>query len=247
MKEKSQQHSPPVIDGRLREQLIHDYSHLVAFFARKIAKKLPSHVHLDDLISAGFIGLMDAIAKFDAARDNHFKTYAEYRIRGAILDELRAQDLVPRSLRDREKRLERERTNLEKRLGRKVASSELAESLGLSLIEFHKLFALVGALHDINRVSAYEGDRVGAEQLVARQGDVEANLEFQSVKASLAQSILTLTEKMRLVLSLYYHEGLNYKEIGRVLQVSESRVSQIHSQAVIQLRKILSPDVKPFS
>lgn len=228
------------LDGKLREQLIHDYSHLVAFCARSIAAKLPSHVHLDDLISAGFIGLMDAIVKFDAARDNHFKTYAEYRIRGAILDELRSQDVVPRSVRDREKRLERARSHLERQLGRPATSSELAAALGLPLAEFHELVAVVGGWRRDSRGGADEVDRLGASLLGGHEDDAETQLAFAAVKARLAQAIATLAERMRLVLNLYYHEGLTYKEIGRVLEVSESRVSQIHSQAMRQLRTLLS-------
>src|SRR6478672_3820555 len=123
------------VDGKLRDQLIMDYAPLIRFVAQRIAARLPSNIDIDDLISAGVIGLMDAIEKYDPSRDNKFKTYAEFRIRGAILDELRAQDWVPRSVRDKAKMLDRMYAELEQRFGRTVSDQELSNALGMNMEE----------------------------------------------------------------------------------------------------------------
>ena len=134
------------IDGRLRDQLILDYAPIIRFVAQRIAARLPSNIDIDDLISAGVIGLMDAIEKYDPSRDNKFKTYAEFRIRGAILDELRSQDWVPRSVRDKAKRIERTYAALEQKLGRPASDKEVSEELGLSMEEFYDLISKVKAV-----------------------------------------------------------------------------------------------------
>src|SRR6478672_6812031 len=127
------------VDGKLRDQLIMDYAPLIRFVAQRIAARLPSNIDIDDLISAGVIGLMDAIEKYDPTRDNKFKTYAEFRIRGAILDELRAQDWVPRSVRDKAKMLDRALIELETQLGRNASEEEIAGKLGMPLDDYHDL------------------------------------------------------------------------------------------------------------
>ena len=131
------------VDGKLRDQLIMDYAPLIRFVSQRIAARLPSNIEIDDLISAGVIGLMDAIEKYDPSRDNKFKTYAEFRIRGAILDELRSQDWVPRSVRDKAKKIERTYAELEQKYGRTITDAELSDALGMDLEAYHELVSKV--------------------------------------------------------------------------------------------------------
>ena len=134
------------VDGKLRDQLIMDYAALIRFVAQRIASRLPSNIDIDDLISAGVIGLMDAIEKYDPSRDNKFKTYAEFRIRGAILDELRSQDWVPRSVRDKAKKIEKMYLKLEQELGRTVTDTEISGAMGINLEEYYEMIARVKAV-----------------------------------------------------------------------------------------------------
>ena len=131
------------VDGKLRDQLIMDYAPLIRFVAQRIAARLPSNIDIDDLISAGVIGLMDAIEKYDPSRDNKFKTYAEFRIRGAILDELRSQDWVPRSVRDKAKKIERAYAELEQKFGRAVTDQEVSKALGIGIDEYYEMSSKV--------------------------------------------------------------------------------------------------------
>ncbi|MFN9065764.1 MAG: sigma-70 family RNA polymerase sigma factor, partial [Bdellovibrionales bacterium] len=136
---KKYKEDPRKLTSRQKDELISEYSPLIKFIAQKIAVRLPSNIELDDLISAGVIGLMDAIEKYDPTRDNKFKTYAEFRVRGAILDELRSQDWVPRSIRDKAKILDKTMINLEQELGRSPSDEEVAKALQVSIEEFHEL------------------------------------------------------------------------------------------------------------
>ncbi len=222
-----------------------EYAPLIKFIAQKIAVRLPANIELDDLISAGVIGLMDAIEKYDPTRDNTFKTYAEFRIRGAILDELRSQDWVPRSVRDKAKLIDRTTVQLEQELGRTPADEEIAQKLNVTLEEFHDLANQVRpvslvSMDDLTTFS--NGDKKSIVNIL--EGTKFANplttLGMKTVKDVVTKAIEELPEKQRLVLSLYYYEDLNLKEIGRVLRVTESRVSQLHAQAVSRLRAKLS-------
>jgi len=225
-----------------RETLIVEYGNLIKFIAQKIASRLPSNIELDDLISSGVIGLMDAIDKYDSARDNKFKTYAEFRIRGAILDELRAQDWVPRSVREKAKILERCYRRIEQDKGRQATDDEVAKDLGVSHEEFHDM------LNEVRSVSLLSYDDLGNlsnsdKRALHGFGETGSRVPtpFSEVgvahlKRIVATAIEDLPEKQRLVLSLYYYEDLNLKEIGRVLDVTESRVSQLHSQAILKLK-----------
>ncbi len=229
------------VDGKLRDQLIMDYAPLIRFVAQRIAARLPANIDINDLISAGVIGLMDAIEKYDPARDNKFKTYAEFRIRGAILDELRSQDWVPRSVRDKAKQIERAYADLEQRLGRQVSDMELSEELGMSLEDYYELIAKVKAVTmlSIDELSGpYNNDRRSLLDTIENFNSKNpfAQLKNQNVRNVLMKHIDELPEKQRLVLSLYYYEDLNLKEIGQILDVTESRVSQLHTQAVIRLK-----------
>jgi RNA polymerase sigma factor for flagellar operon FliA len=229
------------VDGKLREQLIQDYASLVRFVAQRIASRLPSNVDLEDLISSGVIGLMDAIDKYDPTRENKFKTYAEFRIRGAILDELRGQDWVPRSARDKAKMIDRTVQELEQRLGRKPNEEEIAISLGLTLDDYQDMQARVNntVILSIDELSGpSQSDK---RSLLDSIENINSKNPFVQLKNQASSDIIRrnideLPDKQKLVLQLYYYEELNLKEIGRILDVTESRVSQLHTQAVIRLR-----------
>lgn len=234
------------VDGKLRDQLITDYAPLIRFVAQRIAARLPSNIDIDDLISAGVIGLMDAIEKYDPSRDNKFKTYAEFRIRGAILDELRSQDWVPRSVRDKAKKIERTFSELEQKLGRTVSDEEVSEALGVELGEYYEIMAKVRAvtLLSIDELSGPNyHDKKSLLECLENVGSKNpfTQLKSKGVRELLVKNIEELPEKQKLVLSLYYYEDLNLKEIGKILEVTESRVSQLHTQAVEKLRARLKP------
>jgi RNA polymerase sigma factor for flagellar operon FliA len=225
-----------------RDKLIVEYGGLIKFIAQKIAARLPSNIELDDLISSGVIGLMDAIDKYDSSRDNKFKTYAEFRIRGAILDELRSQDWVPRSIREKAKVLERAYSKIEQAKGRQATDDEVCIELGMTTEQYHEM------LNEVRSVSLLSYDdltNLSNADKRTLHGNGEAGSKVPTpfsevsvahLKKLVAEAIEDLPEKQRLVLSLYYYEDLNLKEIGRVLDVTESRVSQLHSQAILKLK-----------
>jgi RNA polymerase sigma factor for flagellar operon FliA len=234
------------VDGKLRDQLIMDYAPLIRFVAQRIAARLPSNIDIDDLISAGVIGLMDAIEKYDPSRDNKFKTYAEFRIRGAILDELRSQDWVPRSVRDKAKRIEKTYAELEQKFGRAVTDAEISGALGINLDEYYEMVAKVKSvtLLSIDEISGPgQQDRKSLLECLENVNSKNpfTQLKSKGVRDLLIKNIEELPEKQKLVLSLYYYEDLNLKEIGKILEVTESRVSQLHTQAVEKLRSRLKP------
>ena len=232
---------PQKLTPRQKDTLIMEYAPLIKFIAQKIAVRLPSHIELDDLISSGVIGLMDAIEKYDPKRDNKFKTYAEFRIRGAILDELRAQDWVPRSVRDKAKLLDKTIVELESTLGRTATDEEVAEKLSLSLDEFYDLVNQVRPVSVLSIDEANTFSNVDKMSILNLLESCKINnplnqLKLKSVKQTVTKAIEELPERQRLVLSLYYYEDLNLKEIWKVLRVTESRVSQLHAQAITRLR-----------
>lgn len=242
---KKYKEEPTRLNPKEREELIREYTPLIKFIAQKIAVRLPSNIELDDLISSGVIGLMDAIEKYDPTRDNKFKTYAEFRIRGAILDELRAQDWVPRSVRDKAKLLDKTVADLEAAMGRQATDEEVASKLNMTLDEF---FELVNQVRPVSVLSIDEiasFSNVDKKSLMSLLEDVKVanpyiQLNLKSVKDVITGAIEELPERQRLVLSLYYYEDLNLKEIGKVLRVTESRVSQLHAQAISRLRQKLT-------
>jgi RNA polymerase sigma factor for flagellar operon FliA len=225
-----------------RERLVVEYAPLIKYIAQKIAARLPANIELDDLMSSGVIGLMDAIEKYDASRDNKFKTYAEFRIRGAILDELRAQDWVPRSVREKAKILERCYAKIEQTKGRQATDEEICSELGINQEEFHDMLNQVRSVSllsydDLSSFSKADKRSLhGYSDAGPKAPTPFSEVNVASVKKIIAEAIGDLPEKQRLVLSLYYYEDLNLKEIGRVLDVTESRVSQLHTQAILRLK-----------
>ncbi len=234
-----------------REEIIREYAPLIKFIAQKIAARLPANIELDDLISAGVIGLMDAIEKYDPTRDNKFKTYAEFRVRGAILDELRSQDWVPRSVREKSKLLERTYSKLENEKGRPPSDEEICEDLNVSQDEYYSMLNQVRSVsllsyEDLSTFSKTDKRLAMGGGENSKNSNPFAEVNTATLKQMIAGAIKDLPEKQRLVLSLYYYEDLNLKEIGRVLDVTESRVSQLHTQAILKLRSKLKHNFDDF-
>ncbi len=225
-----------------RDRLVLEYAPLIKYIAQKIAARLPANIELDDLISSGVIGLMDAIEKYDSSRDNKFKTYAEFRIRGAILDELRAQDWVPRSVREKAKQLERCYARIEQEKGRQATDEEVCSALGISQDEYHDMLNQVRSVSlvsfdDVSSFSKADKRSLhGFGEAGSKSPTPFSEVNVAALKRMISEAIHDLPEKQRLVLSLYYYEDLNLKEIGRVLDVTESRVSQLHTQAILRLK-----------
>jgi RNA polymerase sigma factor for flagellar operon FliA len=224
-----------------RDRLILHYAPLVKYVASRVAVGLPQNVDQSDLVSYGVFGLIDAIEKFDPARGFKFETYAIARIKGAILDELRAIDWVPRSVRAKARTLEKAYQKLESTLHRTPTDAELAAELGLTDAELARTLtqissAGVAALDEV--VSGMErGDSATLGDTIADVSEGPPGMfEHEEMKMILANSISALPEREKIVLSLYYYEGMTLAEIGRVLGVTESRVCQIHTKAVIHLR-----------
>ncbi len=234
------------IPPSLRDHLVLEHTSLIRYIVNRIAVRLPSHIDLDDLHNTGVIGLMDAIEKYDPDKNCKFKTYAEFRIKGAILDQLRSLDWVPRSVRQKSRRLERAYGEVEQRLGRSASEEEVADSLGLQLDKFHELLNQVRGISLVNleeiRGTNSDGDRTGNFADIVEDVHSEnpfASLKLNEMKHVVADTIGTLPEKERLVVSLYYYEDLNMKEIGGILGITESRVCQIHTKAMLRLRSKL--------
>ena len=228
-----------------RDQLIIRYAPWVKFIALRMAAKLPSHIQAEDLISAGIVGLIDALDKFNPAREVQFKTYAQIRIQGAMKDELRALDWASRSMRQKVKRLEHTYALLEQQLGRPASSEEVADSLGIKMDEFEEMLddvkgtSLV-SLEELGQGPASEDKTNLMEALLTREDqDPLEVLNLQDLKKALSLAIVELPEKEQLVLSLYYFEELTMKEVGKVLNLTESRISQLHTQTVLRLRSKL--------
>ena len=226
-----------------REEIVHKYLHLVKYVAGRISVNLPPNVEINDLINDGILGLIDAIEKYDDARGVKFETYAITRINGAILDALRSLDWVPRAVRQRARELERVYQDLETEFGRAPTDDEVAERMGLTRKEFDQVVqrvrgtAVLSLEEFLPNEKGYEIPLV--DTLRDEGHDVTSEVETREVKAELVQAVENLPPQERTVIKLYYFEGQTLKEIKGALGVSESRVSQIHAQAVIHLRQRL--------
>jgi len=222
--------------------LILHYAPLVKYVASRVATGLPASVDQADLVSYGMFGLIDALQKFEPLRGNKFETYAIPRIRGAIIDELRAMDWVPRSVRFKQREIEKALTDLESMLKRQPTEKELSERLGMSMHELHEVitqisFVSVLALDETVSVGADRGEKVSLVDTLADKGfDPSTGVESQETRGLLAAAINELSEREKIVVTLYYFEGLTLAEIGGILGVTESRVCQIHTKAVGVLR-----------
>ncbi len=223
-----------------RQELIVKYTPLIKYIANRIAIRLPSHIDIEDIVNTGVLGLMDAIEKFDPTRGVKFETYAEFRIKGAILDELRALDWVPRSVRKIATWLDTANAALEKKLGRPAYDEELAEAMDIEVDKLHELLSRAGGISLLSLemvINKNDGKRPLMDFLSAKddQNPVES-MKLEEMRDIVADCIELLPEKEKLVVSLYYYDELTMKEIGSVLKLTESRVSQIHTKAVMRLR-----------
>jgi RNA polymerase sigma factor for flagellar operon FliA len=228
---------------QLRERLILHYSPLVKYVAGRVGVGLPPNIEQADLVSYGIFGLIDAINKFDIERAIKFETYAISRIKGAIIDELRAIDWIPRSVRYKAREVEKAYAALEARLHRTPTESEVAEELGIPLEDLHQIFSQVSfvnviALDELLNVGGERGDKLSLVDTLedTKAEDPVAAFETEETKYLLARAINTLPEREKIVVTLYYYEGLTLAEIGQVLGVTESRICQMHTKAVLQLR-----------
>ncbi len=229
--------------GSLRERLILHYSPLVKYVAGRVGVGLPPNIEQADLVSYGIFGLIDAIEKFDLERAIKFETYAISRIRGAIIDELRAIDWIPRSVRFKAREVEKAYASLEAQLHRTPSEAEVAAEMGIGLDDLHQIFSQVSfvnvvALDELLSVGGEKGDKLSLVDTLEDHKAEDPVLAFESeeTKYLLAKAINTLPEREKIVVTLYYYEGLTLAEIGQVLGVTESRICQMHTKAVLQLR-----------
>jgi RNA polymerase sigma factor FliA len=234
-------------DARARDAIINQYAYLVKITAGRVVSSLPPSLERDDLVSAGVVGLIKAVDQFDTGRQVKFETYAIALIRGAILEMLREEDWVPRSVRERVKLLERTYLAMETALGRPPSEHEVARELNMSLEEFNKLLVDTGRTNLLSLDEVLIGTE-GNEKLVLsdvlhdESASPSSEVEGREMKRSLGVAIDRLPERERLVIALYYYEGMTFKEIGKILTISESRVYQLHTQAVLRLRGYLQRD-----
>lgn len=242
-------------DQKLRNYFIEKYAPLVKYVAGRVAMNVPSSVEFFDLVSYGVLGLIDAIDKFDPAREIKFKTYAVTRIRGAIFDQLRAIDWLPRSVRQKAKEIERTIADLEARLGRGANDEEIAEAMGLSVPDFHNLLLRVSGNSLVSMDENWYMNDGSDNAPMSIEDTLESSdtynpdvaAEKEEIKKMIARALMELPDREKKVLILYYYEGLTLKEIGSILSVTESRVSQLHTKAIIMLRARLSKIKDGFS
>ncbi|MEJ2102619.1 MAG: FliA/WhiG family RNA polymerase sigma factor [Desulfobacterales bacterium] len=229
-------------DSAYRDQLISEYLPYVKRIVQRLAIHLPSTVDIDDLMNVGVIGLIQAVDRYDPRRDNKFMTYAIFRIKGAVLSELRSRDFLSRSNRRKIRELESAYQRLEQKLGREVDDKEIAQELGIELEQVYRTKQMSSisfiSLEELGVSSKDEKEKL-MNFLTNHEDDALNLTKLKELKEALAEAIKQLSEKERLVISLYYLDELTMKETGKVLGITESRVSQIHSQAILHLRSKL--------
>ncbi|BBB93158.1 MAG TPA: FliA/WhiG family RNA polymerase sigma factor [Methylomusa anaerophila] len=219
----------------LKDKIIEYYLPLVKLVAGRVAVSLPQHVDKDDLVSNGFFGLLESIERFDPTRGVKFETYAAVRIRGAIIDSLRAQDWIPATIRQKARQYEQIVADLEHQFGRSSTDEEIAQAMGITLRELH---ALINHLNTSTLIPLEEFTRT--ETASGHTNSPSAHIEEEEVKETLVKAIDKLPARERLVVSLYYYEGMTLKEISLILKLSEARISQLHTKAIFRLRGALS-------
>lgn len=234
-------------DNETANQIIRHYMYLVRFHAERVSSHLPSNVSKDDIQSLGLLGLYDALKKFDPHRDLKFDTYASFRVRGAIMDGLRKEDWLPRSAREKTKKIEQTTQRLEQKLHRKASSEEIAKEAGMTVKEVETvvkdaLFANVLSIEEKTKGKESQSDiQEGIGYTISDEKAVlpEENIDTLERKRELAEAMKALKENEQIVISLFYHEELTLTEIGHVLGLTTSRISQIHRKAIFQLKNIL--------
>jgi RNA polymerase sigma factor for flagellar operon FliA len=236
-------------DEKARERLVLAYSPLVKFVAGRMSSGLPAHIEEADLISYGLLGLIGAIERFDPGREIKFETFAVARIKGSIIDELRSLDWVPRSVRAKAREIEAAHAKVERMLGRTPTDEEVSEELGVSMDDFQESLLQISnssvmALDELWAVSDSSGDQVSLLDTMKDPSAVDPARELgvSELKDRLANAISRLPEREKLVVALYYYENLTLREIGEVLGVTESRVSQLHTKAVLRLKSRLQSE-----
>ena len=233
-------------DPAIREAFIKQYAPLVKYVAGKVAVGMPHSVEFDDLVGFGVFGLLDAIDKYDPSKNVKFKTYAVTRIRGAIFDELRSIDWVPRSVRQKTREIEETIGSLEAQLGRTVSDQEIASALGMNEEEFLKTMLKISgtSVLSLNDVwyAGDENDRISIGESIESPASLNPDVivEKDEIRRVIIEAINELPDKEKKVLVLYYYEDLTLKEIGQILEVTESRVSQLHTKAILRLRAKLT-------
>lgn len=223
-----------------RDRLLEENIHLVKIIAYQVAVNLPPHIDVNDLISAGTIGLLESIDRFDSAKGVQFNTYASIRIRGAIMDELRSMDWMTRSMRDKSNQLEKAYDQIERKTGRPAETEEVARFLEISTDELNSMLSQVSAVSVLNLedlgMSHDEGMNI-LECIKDPDGtDPMQLIKLEQIKKKVAEAVETLPDKEKLIISLYYYDELTLKEIGKVLDITESRVCQLHSQTMHRLK-----------
>ena len=233
------------INEKLREDLILKYAPLVKYIVDRIAIRLPSYISKEELISAGAVGLLDSIDKFDSEMGFKFQTYAEHRIRGAVLDELRKMDWIPRSIRKDIHRIEDAITAVKSRINREPEDFEVAKEMGLDIDSYYNILSRAQGIGLLSLDIIMPN---GSTPKFAKQASDEPSpfdeLKIKELKKIISKALLDLSKREQLVISLYYYDELTLKEIAKVLDLTESRISQIHSKAIIRLRaKIKGSDL----
>lgn len=241
---RAYQRSAALAKRRKQEQLVRKYAPLVKKVAYRMVHRLPSSVDVEDLISVGTIGLLQAIEAFDDQKGTRFESFAEFRIKGAMLDELRTYDFMSRTARQKLNKIERAVETLEQDLGRTPTPDEVAEATGLKLKNVERLMAENDQLAflTLDDLGVLPADRteVASELLTqSRPGDPFGSVLVQQLREKLVEALESMPDRLRMVMALYYYNDLNFKEIGRVLDLTESRISQLHSEAIKHLRKRL--------
>ena len=236
------------LDGS-RDEVLRRHLPLVRRVVQRLAARKPPHIETDDLVSWGIVGLLDAIAKYDSKKEASFSTYAQFRIRGAILDHLRSLDWVPRSVRQKASLIEKVSRQLEGTLGRPPLEEEIASELGVSLDAYQELLTKVGemSLFSLEDLGFGGGEERFSFERAIEEGDADplGTLLTRERVAIVTEAIRRLPERERTVVTLYYHEELTMKEVGGVLGLTESRVSQLHSQAVLRMKGYLGELFRP--
>ena len=236
------------LDGS-RDEVLRRHLPLVRRVVQRLAARKPPHIETDDLVSWGIVGLLDAIVKYDSKKEASFSTYAQFRIRGAILDHLRSLDWVPRSVRQKASLIEKVSHRLEGALGRPPLEEEIASELGVSLDAYQELLTKVGemSLFSLEDLGFGGGEERFSFERAIEEGDADplGTLLTRERVAIVAEAIRRLPERERTVVTLYYHEELTMKEVGGVLGLTESRVSQLHSQAVLRMKGYLHELFQP--
>jgi RNA polymerase sigma factor for flagellar operon FliA len=228
-------------EKRSRDKLLEDNLYLVKIIAYQVAVNLPPHIDVNDLIGAGTIGLIEAIDRFDTSKGVQFNTYASIRVRGAIMDELRSMDWMTRSMRDKSNQLEKAYVEVERRTGRPAEIEEVASVLDITTDDLYTILSQVSALSVMSLEDMGIGHHDEGMDILECIKDPEGKdpmtiVKFNELKRKIAEAVETLPEKEKLIISLYYYEELTLKEIGKVLNITESRVCQLHSQTMHRLK-----------